>query len=93
MPLLVHITPENKAKAIRRHGIAARRTRPGPEDHPEFDRIVWAFPVLLCYVLTHSWARESNKWARRGTSPPPPAFDRIDCNALPPRPCWLQSQC
>jgi hypothetical protein len=58
MPLFVHITPENEANALRRNGISPKGYRPDPESHPEFDRVVWAFPVLPSYVLTHSWSRE-----------------------------------
>ncbi len=58
MPLLVHIAPENKANTLRRNGISPTRLRPDAERHPEFDRVVWAFPVLPSYVLTHSWSRE-----------------------------------
>ncbi len=58
MPVLVYITPENKAKALRRNGISPTRLRPDTEHHPEFDRVVWAFPVLPSYVLTHSWSQE-----------------------------------
>jgi hypothetical protein len=58
LPLLVHIAPENKITAIRRNGIAPRRLRRALEEHPECDRLVWAFPVLPSYTLTHSWARE-----------------------------------
>lgn len=58
MPLLVHIAPENKATAIRRNGIAPRRLSSPLEGHPDHDRLVWAFPVLPSYTLTHGWARE-----------------------------------
>lgn len=58
MPLLVHIAPENTVSAIRRNGIAPRRLRNALAGHPEHDRLVWAFPVLPSYTLTHSWARE-----------------------------------
>jgi hypothetical protein len=59
MPLLVHIAPGNEANSIRRGGIAARRI-PGA-DLP-FERVVWAFPVLPSYTLTHSWSREMKRW-------------------------------
>jgi hypothetical protein len=55
VPLLVHIAPEPVAKRIKRSGIAARRL-----DHPYegCDRLVWAFPVMESFTLTHQWARE-----------------------------------
>jgi hypothetical protein len=59
MPLLVHIAPGNEANSISRSGIAARRI-PGA-DLP-FARVVWAFPVLPSYTLTHSWSREIKRW-------------------------------
>lgn len=65
MPRLVHIAAENVSKKIRRNGIAARRWMPDPDRHPEHDRVVWAFPVLPSYTLTHSWARELKRY---GTS-------------------------
>lgn len=55
MPHLVHIAPEADARKIRRNGIRARKVRgwiAGAE------RLVWAFPVLPSYTLTHSWMRE-----------------------------------
>jgi hypothetical protein len=58
MPLLVHITPDNKANALRRNGLSPTRLRLDPERHPEFDRVVWAFAVLPSYMSTHSWSRE-----------------------------------
>jgi hypothetical protein len=58
LPLLVHIAPENNANAIRRNGIAPRRLGAPLEAFPDVDRLVWAFPVLPSYTLTHSWARE-----------------------------------
>ncbi len=64
MPLLVHIAPENEARDIARRGIRATRWRPDPKGHPEHDRVVWAFPVLDSYTLTHSWARELKRWGR-----------------------------
>lgn len=58
MPLLVHIAPENKANAIRRNGVAPSRLRGALNGHADVDRLVWAYPVLPSYTLTHSWARE-----------------------------------
>lgn len=55
MPLLVHIAPEPLAKRIRRSGIAPRRLG---IDYQGYDRLVWAFPVMQSYTLTHQWARE-----------------------------------
>jgi hypothetical protein len=63
MPLLVHITPENNANSLRRYGISPTRLRPDAERYPEFDRVVWAFPVLPSTVLTHSWSRELKRWS------------------------------
>lgn len=62
MPRLVHIAAENASKRIRRNGIAARRWMPDPEGHPEHNRVVWAFPILPSYTLTHTWARELKRW-------------------------------
>ena len=64
MTLFVHIAPENRAAVIRRTGIAPTRWRPDPSAHPEWDRAVWAFPVLPSYTLTHSWARELKRSGR-----------------------------
>jgi hypothetical protein len=64
MALLVHIAPENEARDIARHGIRPTRWRPDPQGHPEHDRVVWAFPVLDSYTLTHSWSRELKRWGR-----------------------------
>lgn len=65
MPLLVHIAPESEIAVIRRTGIAATRWRPDPDGHPECDRVVWAFPMLASYTLTHGWARELKRWGRQ----------------------------
>jgi hypothetical protein len=64
MPLLVHIAPENQVSAIRCNGIAPTRWKPDPRDHPQCDRVVWAFPVLASHTLTLSWARELKRWGR-----------------------------
>ena len=64
MPLLVHIAPEAEARTIRRTGIAPTRCKPDPRAHPQWDRVVWAFPVLPSYTLTLSWARELKRWGR-----------------------------
>jgi hypothetical protein len=59
MPLLVHIAPANQANAIRRSGLAARRTSKGQAMAGfAFERVLWAFPVLPSYTLTYNWARE-----------------------------------
>lgn len=65
MPLLVHIAPGNRANDIGRSGIAARRV-PGSDREIPFQRVVWAFPILPSYTLTHSWSREMKRW--RATS-------------------------
>ncbi|MGE3228888.1 MAG: hypothetical protein AB7J30_05575 [Hyphomicrobium sp.] len=62
MPLFVHIAPEPVAKRIRRSGIAPRRLR---VPHAGFDRLVWAFPVMESYTLTHQWARELKRSGAR----------------------------
>lgn len=49
---------------ILRNGIAATAFAPSPTDHPDIDRVVWAFPVLQSYTLTHSWARELKRYGR-----------------------------
>ncbi len=64
MPLLVHIAPEPEAGKIRRYGIAPRRWPPDPVRHPQYDRVVWAFPVLESFTLTHQWMRELKRWGR-----------------------------
>ena len=64
MPHLVHIAAENEAAGIRRNGIRPTRYRPDPGAHPEHDRVVWAFPVLASYTLTHSWSRELKRLGR-----------------------------
>lgn len=58
MVTLVHIAPQNKIKPICRNGIAPTKLRYGSANFPGYDRLVWAFPVLSNYTLTHSWARE-----------------------------------
>lgn len=58
MALFVHIAPEPRLKAILRNGIAPTAWSPDPTAHPDIDRVVWAFPVLESYTLTHSWSRE-----------------------------------
>lgn len=60
----MHIAPENEARDIARRGIRATRWAPDPQNHPEHDRVVWAFPVLESYTLTHSWSRELKRWGR-----------------------------
>ncbi len=63
MPLLVHIAPANQMKKIARNGIAPRRIPGGgPGKEFPFDRVVWAFPVLPSYTLTHNWSRELKRW-------------------------------
>lgn len=64
MASFVHIAPEPKLKAILRNGIAPTAWRLDPHKHPKIDRVVWAFPVLDSYTLTHSWARELKRWGR-----------------------------
>lgn len=64
MPHLVHIAAENEAATIRRNGIRPTRHRPDPQGHPAHDRVVWAFPVLASYTLTHSWSRELKRGGR-----------------------------
>ncbi|MGE0699795.1 MAG: hypothetical protein AB7O57_11920 [Hyphomicrobiaceae bacterium] len=61
MPRLVHITADTDASRIRRNGIRARRLDWLIEGS---DRLVWAFPVLESYTLTHQWARELKRWGR-----------------------------
>ena len=61
MPLLVHIAPGNEASSISRNGIAPGRNPGGGKEFP-FERVVWAFPVLPSYTLTHSWSREMKRW-------------------------------
>ena len=62
MPLLVHIAPGNEANSISRNGIAPRRIAGGGGREFPFERVVWAFPVLPSYTLTHSWSREMKRW-------------------------------
>ncbi|MBL8565363.1 MAG: hypothetical protein JNM89_06570 [Hyphomicrobiaceae bacterium] len=64
MVKLVHIAAENQAARIRRNGIAPTRHSPDPARHPEFDRVVWTFPVLASFTLTYSWARELKRWGK-----------------------------
>lgn len=64
MPRLVHITAENIAKKIRKNGISAARFVPSAHEYPRHDRVVWAFPILPSYTLTHSWSREVKRWGR-----------------------------
>ena len=62
MPLLVHIAPEPVAKRIKRSGIAARRLE---QPYEGYDRLVWAFPVMESFTLTHQWARELKRSGAR----------------------------
>lgn len=64
MPLLVHIAPQNEASRIRRNGLRPRRVAPEFLSSELHDRVVWAFPVLASYTLTHSWSRELKRWGR-----------------------------
>lgn len=64
MPLLVHIAPHNEAARIRRNGLKPRRVSPEFLGSDLHDRVVWAFPVLASYTLTHSWSRELKRWGR-----------------------------
>lgn len=34
------------------------------EKYPDVSQVVWSFPVLPSYTLTHSWARELKRWGR-----------------------------
>lgn len=61
MPTLVHIAPETMLGRIRRSGLAPRRV-PGFIEGE--DRLVWAFPVLASYTLTHSWMRELKRFGQ-----------------------------
>ena len=62
MPLLVHIAPEPLGARIRRVGIEPTRVRPWISG---CDRIVWAFPVLESYTISHQWARELKRFGAR----------------------------
>ncbi len=64
MPVLVHIAPQNEASRIRRNGLRPRRVPPEFLGADRYDRVVWAFPVLASYTLTHSWSRELKRWGR-----------------------------
>ncbi len=64
MALFVHLAPEPKLKAILRNGISPTVWQPDPRGHPQLDRVVWAFPVLASYTITHSWARELKRFGR-----------------------------
>ena len=48
----MHITADNLVKRILRNGIAP------------VHGMVWAFPVLESYTLTHSWSRELKRTGR-----------------------------
>lgn len=61
---LVHITADNQANRIRRNGIATTPISRSPGDPAPFDDVVYAFPVLPSYVLTHAWARELKRFGR-----------------------------
>jgi hypothetical protein len=55
MPLLVHLTGEKNAAAIRRSGIKPSK---------KFDAI-FAMPVLKNFVVTHQWLRELRRSGQR----------------------------
>ena len=55
-------TSLRKTLPRRSDATASRRSKPDPARHPQHDRVVWAFPVLPSYTLTHSWARELKRW-------------------------------
>lgn len=61
MVMLVHLAPQKLIGRIRRVGI-----RPGEAlfGAGKTD-VVFAFPVLQSYTLTHQWTRELMKWRRQ----------------------------
>lgn len=61
MPLLVHLTSDHAARAVRRSGIRTSWHR-----HVDA-RGVFCMPVLPSYVLTHQWGRELRKRGYRTT--------------------------
>jgi hypothetical protein len=60
MPRFIHLAPEPLAKRVRRNGIRARRVGDwfARRGLPDVDRLVWAFPVLPSFTLSHQWLRE-----------------------------------
>jgi hypothetical protein len=60
MATLVHLTDERDAKRVLRSGLKGQPARvPGPEATCiEFERAVFAMPVLPSYFATHQWLRE-----------------------------------
>jgi hypothetical protein len=62
MPRLIHLAPETASKRIRRNGIAPRRIKHKVEG---FDRLVWVFPQLPSYTLSHQWLRELKRSGAR----------------------------
>jgi hypothetical protein len=63
MPRLVHLAPDHVARKVARSGINATRFRPTLAER-EFDRAVWAFPVLPSYTLSYQWLRELKRRER-----------------------------
>lgn len=60
MVMLVHLAPAKLAPKIRRSGI-----RPGEGLFGGYKSdVVYAFPVLASYTITHQWTREVMKWRR-----------------------------
>lgn len=62
MPILVHLAPDSRSKAIRRSGIAPTRLDGW---HASYDRYVWAFPLLESFTASHQWMRELKRSGAR----------------------------
>lgn len=60
MPMLVHLAPENTAKAIHRAGIRA-----APTTVAGVPRGVFCMPMLPNYFATHQWLRELKRGGQR----------------------------
>lgn len=61
MVMLVHLAPAKLEARIRRSGI-----RPGEGLFGGYKSdLIYAFPVLPSYSLTHQWTREIMKWRRQ----------------------------
>src|SRR4051812_31039527 len=58
MPRFIHLAPESVVKRIRRNGIQPTRIRGWDRLPPGRDRLVWSFPVMPSYTISHQWLRE-----------------------------------
>lgn len=59
MPMFVHLAPEKVVRHVARTGLQVRRSR------DPAGRVVFAFPVLPSWFLSHQWLRELKRRGQR----------------------------